>query len=127
VLFSRFYKLFDRAIKRTGKIGLIDSRDERFGKGRERRQEKNQQAQNGGSLACADHKSAGAVQALEEEKRGGAMEQPTDKAKNEINGQEKSDKGNSLDSDWRKLACRRQENCRGFIVSRTDHETGNQP
>jgi hypothetical protein len=125
--FTGLYGLLEGAIKRTGKIGLIDSRDERLGKGRKRRQKKNQQAQNGHSFARADKKSARAVQALEEEKRGGAMKKPADEAKNEIDDQKKGDKGNGLDNDWRKLAYGRQENCYGFIVSRPDHETGNQP
>ena len=55
------------------------------------------------------------------------MKKPTDEAKNEIDDQKKSDKGNCLDNDWRKLAYGRQENGYGFIVSRPDHETGNQP
>ena len=39
--FTGLYNLLDGAINRTGKIGLIDSRDERLGKGGERRQKKN--------------------------------------------------------------------------------------
>jgi hypothetical protein len=128
VRFTRLYDLLDGAIKRTRKIGLIDSRDDRPGKGRERRQKKNQQAQHGRSLACADKEPARAVEALEEEKRCGAMKKPADKAKNQVDGQKDGDKGNGLDNEWRKLAYgRREESGCGFIVSRPDHETGNQP
>lgn len=57
------------------------------------------------------------------------MKKPADKAKNQVDGQKDGDKGNSLDNEWRKLAYgrRREESGCGFIVSRPDHETGNQP